>query len=565
MQLENKNYKTKCITTLSKNDHKITEQTDILEECKTFYKQLYSETVVENNFENCNFFATKHEILDEIEKTLCEQEVTVVECHESLIEFPNNKCPGSDGLAVDFYKFFWDKIKSFLMDSYNYSFENNLLSLDQRRALLVLIPKGTKDKRELQNWRPISLLDVDYKILAKVLAKKLQQVITKIISPDQAGYIKGRYIGDNIRTMLDILDITKNKTEPGIMIMIDFEKAFDTISWSFLHKTLNFNFGPTFKKYIKLLYTSSVCSVTNNGFHSEFFNISRGIRQGCPISALLFILYVEVLAIYIREQENIKGIMIGKNEIRITQFADDTCLYLNGTNSLENVIAVFEDFYRYAGLRLNIEKTEAIWLGKTNRYGKICNIKITHKLIKVLGIWISKDFDEMLKINFDERIEKLNTLLNIWSQRNLTIKERITILKAKALPLVTYMSTCPYVPKLIIDTIDKVLYNFVWKKKHHVKRTALIASPSQGGLKMPASFILETNNIEIFLKYKNEIKYLHPVPKFYEQLLDIWYSIHNKEPLTVEEILQEDILVWVEMVSRILFVPKLIFLHFWDP
>ena len=88
----------------------------------------------------------------------------MVECHESLIEFPNNKCPGSDGLTVDFYKFFWDKIRSFLMDSYNYSFENNLLSLDQRRALLVLIPKGTKDKRELKNWRPISLLNVDYKI-----------------------------------------------------------------------------------------------------------------------------------------------------------------------------------------------------------------------------------------------------------------------------------------------------------------------------------------------------------------------------------------------------------------
>ena len=125
------------------------------------------------------FFATKHETLDEIEKTLCEQEVTVVECHESLIEFPDNKCPGSDGLTVDFYKFFWDKIKSFLMDSYNYSFENNLLSLDQRRAILVLIPKGTKDKRELKNWRPISLLNVDYKILAKVPDKRLQQVIAE--------------------------------------------------------------------------------------------------------------------------------------------------------------------------------------------------------------------------------------------------------------------------------------------------------------------------------------------------------------------------------------------------
>ena len=90
-----------------------------------------------------------------------------------------------------------------------------------------------------------------------------------------------------------------------------------------------------------------------------------------------------------------------------------TCLYLNGTNSLENVAKVFEDFYRYAGLRLNIEKTEAIWLGKTNRFGKICNITITHKPVNVLGIWISKNFEEMIKTNFEERISKLKNLLNI--------------------------------------------------------------------------------------------------------------------------------------------------------
>ena len=93
--------------------------------------------------------------------------------------------------------------------------------------------------------------------------------------------------------------------------MVDFEKAFDTISWAFLVKTLDyFDFGPIFKKYFKLLYTSPECSVTNNGLYSEFFSITHGIRQGCKISALLFILCVEVLAIYIREKTEIKGITI---------------------------------------------------------------------------------------------------------------------------------------------------------------------------------------------------------------------------------------------------------------
>ena len=100
--------------------------------------------------------------------------------------------------------------------------------------------------------------------------------------------------------------------------------------------------------------------MTNNGFHTQFFNIKRGVRQGCLISTLLFILCVEVLAIAIREHNDVKGIRIGKKEIKITQFADDTCLYLNGSNSLENVVKVFEDFYMYAGLKLNVDKTEAV-------------------------------------------------------------------------------------------------------------------------------------------------------------------------------------------------------------
>ena len=121
---------------------------------------------------------------------------------------------------------------------------------------------------------------MDYKILAKGLAIRLQKVISNLVSLDQVGYIKERYIGDNIRTMLDILEITKNKLDPGLMVMIDFEKAFDTISWSFLYKTFEyFNFGQTFIHYIKLLYTSPVSCVTNNGFHTQFFNIKK---KRCP-------------------------------------------------------------------------------------------------------------------------------------------------------------------------------------------------------------------------------------------------------------------------------------------
>lgn len=567
MQLENRNYKAKCITLLKKHDKVIEGKEEILEECKTFYETLYGTAVTENDFSNCQFFNNGQYELNEREQSMCESIVTENECFESSMSFPNNKSPGCDGLTAEFYKYFWPKIKTYLMNSYKYSFKNNILSLDQRRALLVLIPKGNKDKRLLTNWRPISLLNMDYKILAKVLANRLQKVISKIIHSNQVGYIKGRYIGDNIRTMLDILDITKDQTDPGLMVMIDFEKAFDTISWKFLYETLlNFNFGPDFIKYIKLLYTSPQCSVMNNGNHTEFFNIKRGIRQGCPISALLFILCVETLAISIRGNKNIQGIKLKDRDIRITQYADDTCLYLNGTNSLENILPMFEDYYRYAGLRLNIEKTEIIWLGQNSRYGKIENIRITQSPVKILGIWVCKNQELLIKLNYDECVKKLKALLTLWSQRKLTIKGKITLLKSKALPLMMHKCSSLYVPKEIITSVERTLYDFVWNNKHHVKKCTLVQKIASGGLKMPdfaasvkanklnfikriidtesncnktAIYILKVSNIEQFLRYKNNTSYLHTLPPFYKQLLDIWYTFQNTEPILPCDIVNE--------------------------
>ena len=247
---------------------------------------------------------------------------------------------------------------------------------------------------------------------------------------------------------------------------------------------------------------------------------------------------------------------------------DDTCLYLNGSNSLENIVKLFEDFYRYAALKLNVDKTEIISLGRNNRYGKICNIKITQEPVKVLGIWISKNPHEIQALNLNQRIDKLKTILNVWKQRGLTIKDKIAIVKAKALPLITYVTNFIYIPTDVIESVDKLLYEFVWKKKHHVKRSNLIENIAKRGLKMPdtaavmksnkrnlikrlintenncnttTAFILKTNDVERSLTHKNNTRFLQPLSQFYKQLLDMWYSINNNEPETISEVLNESI------------------------
>ena len=213
----------------------------------------------------------------------------------------NGKSPGSDGFTCEFYKFFWDYVKQNVVESINYGFEKRQLSICQRRGIITLVPKKDKPTNLLGNLRPISLLNTDYKIATKAIAKRLEAVLPLVINADQTGYIKGRYIGENVR-LSDIISYTTAKNLPGLAIFLDFEKAFDSIEWNFLFKALDkLNFGPDFKNWVQTFFCNITSCVTNNGFASDFFNLERGVRQGCPLSGTLFVLGIEIFALAIKK------------------------------------------------------------------------------------------------------------------------------------------------------------------------------------------------------------------------------------------------------------------------
>ena len=280
------------------------------------------------------------------------------------------------------------------------------MSSSQKKAVITLIEKQGKDRTLIENWRPISLINVDAKIISKVIAARIKKVLPSIFHHNQTGYVKDRYcIGETVRSIFDIMEFTDSQNIPGILIFIDFKKAFDNLEWNYLFNCLEaFNFGSDFIRYVKMFYTNIQSCVINNGIASDYFMLERSARQGDPISPYLFLLAVETLAIAIRENKEIKGVKIGQEETKLLQYADDTTAVLSDPNSAQILFQQLEFFKSLSGLEVNNSKTEGFWMGslKDNDM-KPLGIKWPSEPIKALGVFFTYDQKLLYEKNFQEK------------------------------------------------------------------------------------------------------------------------------------------------------------------
>ena len=187
-----------------------------------------------------------------------EEELTLPEYRNVLKNISNGKSPGLNGFTSEFYKLFWIDIQEYVIKSLNVAYENSLLSVSQKQRLITCLPKEGKSKHLLKKWRPISLLNVDYKIGSACIAQRLKTVHKNIISNSQTGFMKGRYIGECTRLILDIIERTEEEQLPGLLLLVDFEKAFESLEWDFMFKCLIFfGFGESIIKWAKLFFTQT--------------------------------------------------------------------------------------------------------------------------------------------------------------------------------------------------------------------------------------------------------------------------------------------------------------------
>ena len=205
-----------------------------MREVEKYYKTLFSQ--IDDELYQCNLsdemIGLNYDILDETDKISLEGKISYEEASKTLLSMSNNKSPGSDGFTAEFFKLFWKNIGHFVIRSLNYGYDTGELSNTQKQGIITCIPKEGKPRQYLKNWRPISLLNVVYKIASGCIAKRLKSCIHKLISSDQTGFVPGRYIGENTRLVYDLMQYTEENNIPGILLMIDFEKAFDSVSWN---------------------------------------------------------------------------------------------------------------------------------------------------------------------------------------------------------------------------------------------------------------------------------------------------------------------------------------------
>ena len=428
-------------------------------------------------------------------------------------------------------------------------------------AVISVILKKGKDPQECGSYHPISLLCCDGKLLTKLLATRVNCIIKSIINPDQVGFVKGRRSSDNLRRLLHIMWKAKNLPVSVAALSLDAEKAFNRVGWDYLNHTLKtFGFGTWFRNIIKLIYKHPKSMVTTNGLRSAPFQVSRGTKQGCPLSPLQSIIALEPLVETIRSHEAIKGVRLGYQEHKLLIFADDILVLISHPQeSVPPLLDTVNKFSEISGYKVNWSKSEVMPLSKHCQKNDFREWRFQwiHKNMKYLAIILNPGLANMIKDNFEPLLQKIQLLFKGWDKHLISLWGRAQVIKMVVAPKLIYtLSMLPLnIPSEIFKSIDKMFSEFIWAgKRARMRLGRLQATARMGGLKIPnmqfyqeaflmtqiCSLRLESNNRPQWVQIEEELNKPFNAADYLSQSCQtdnpimlytktIWHKVHKRE------------------------------------
>lgn len=446
-----------------------------------------------------------HHFAGELEFEFLEQEIK-----EALLSINPGKSPGPDGFNGFYIRNLWDTLKDDIIDFHKVFHENSSLPKGINSSFLALIPK-LSNPRTVQDFLPISLINCTLKILLKLLATRLKPMLNILVSEVQFAFVQGRHITDCIFIVNEMTHSMQQNLTQGAIFKVDFEKAFDSIRWDFLTQILELQgFGSKWIGWIMSILSTTRLSILINGSPTREFTMSKGLRQGDPLSPLLYILVSEVLHLLIQRAEEVNiitGCKLDKYvSLKHLQFADDTIVFLdNKASSFRGIKSVLIIFQMLTGLKVNFHKGSRDAAAIANAEVLGCK----HGTFPFQYLRATMGGKPQRKSFWNPMIKKIKTKLAAWRCTSLLKASRLLFIKAVIDSIPMYWLSLNKLPAGVLKEIEKIKRRFLWgefkgnnswtTRKLHTIRWEIICKPkTKGGLGVQ---VLAWKNVALLAKW----------------------------------------------------------------
>ncbi|KAJ4444820.1 hypothetical protein ANN_06617 [Periplaneta americana] len=497
---EKRNARTKHISHLQTTEGtQLTSNSDCIKEVETFFKSLYSAsptsvTETDTLLKHVNRHLNLQQQSD-LQLPITEEEILM-----AIETAPKNTAPGPDGLTYQLYKIrvHWALIKDTLVELFNYIFDSGIVVEGFSDGIVILLSKVTHP-RTVSDYRPITLLNTDYKLFMKILANRLKPTFRDIFEIGQTCSVPDKSIIHNLVTIRDtILHYEEFPDEKAALLSIDFNKAFDRMNHLYLQRVMkHFCIPDKIVNVVRSLYNSANSKIQVNGFFTKRISIASLVRQGCPLSMCLFAIGIEPL---IRMSHNI--LQTGRatcSMFTIRVYADDVVNLLRNEEECTKLPQILQTYSNASCEKINTQKSSLGPLGNWPATHTVNHIPIKREA-KILGITVCASFKEMVDINWS--ITSARTRASIFQHiyRTLNLFERIWHINVFCLSKLWYVAQILPLPKKYSTVLDRAIRFYVWKGYFYkLPKTQLHLPKTKGGLQLTAikekSQALLTRNI----------------------------------------------------------------------